>query len=84
VYDLVLKAESNFRIQTGTGAAAISITTANNVGIGKTNPNIAYKLEVVDDVNITGAYRITNTAITGKYGLLTLLFLLIYIIVLEM
>jgi hypothetical protein len=65
-YDLVLKAESNLRIQSGTGAAAISITTANNVGIGKTNPNIAYKLEVVGDVNITGAYCSNGTAITGS------------------
>ena len=65
-YDVVLRAESNLRIQSGAGAAAISITTANNVGIGKTNPDIAYKLEVAGDVNITGAYRANGTPITGS------------------
>jgi len=65
--DAVLKAQNNLHIQSGDGAAAITIaTTNNNVGIGITNPNASYKLDVVGDINITGAYRVNGALFSGS------------------
>jgi hypothetical protein len=55
-----------FGVYGGTATEAMRITSAGNVGIGKTNPG--YALDVTGDCNISGAYRVNGVAISAGGG----------------
>jgi len=65
INDIVLRSTNKLLLQSGIGAAAIVIDTANRVGIGKTNPSSNYILDVSGNVNCSGIY-VNGTQFTGS------------------
>jgi hypothetical protein len=54
----------NIRIGNEGATSALFINSSAYIGIGKTNPG--YKLDVVGDINITGAYKINGIDLDGS------------------
>jgi len=67
VGDLVLSSNNKIIIKSGATAnpIAMCVDTANNIGIGKTNPSSLYKLDVNGNVNCSGIY-VNGTQFTGS------------------
>lgn len=68
INDIVLRSGNNLILQSGTGAAAMVITTSNNIGIGITNPPFAllhlHKTALAQDVRIQFTDGTTGAAST--------------------
>lgn len=67
VNDMVIRSTNKLVLQSGTASPAIVIDTANNVGIGTTNPTAL--LDIVKSVVNTGSVDVLNLRVDANWGI---------------